>query len=66
MRDKIIPILLTLLLTFAVVFIVLYGQPQISLEIVPLKESWEKVVPHQEVPEGLQSLSAKECGTCNI
>jgi nitrate/TMAO reductase-like tetraheme cytochrome c subunit len=33
--------------------------------IQPLTESWEKVVPYQEVPEGLNSLSSKECGACH-
>ena len=66
MRDKVTPIILTLFLAFAVVFIMLYGQPQITPEIVPLKETWEKVVSYQEVPEGLQSLSAKDCGVCHV
>ena len=27
--------------------------------------NWEKVIPNQEVPEGLESLSASECGDCH-
>ncbi|SOE19785.1 Cytochrome c554 and c-prime [Spirosomataceae bacterium TFI 002] len=34
-------------------------------EIVPLTKSWEKVVQHQEIPEGLVSLNAEDCGTCH-
>jgi len=34
-------------------------------EIMPLTKSWEKVVPHQEIPEGLNSLSAESCGACH-
>jgi len=33
--------------------------------IQALTESWEKVIPHQELPEGLSSLSAKQCGVCH-
>ncbi len=36
-----------------------------AYEIVPLTKSWEKVVPHQEIPEGLHSLSAASCGACH-
>lgn len=34
-------------------------------KVFPLTESWEKIVPHQEVPEGLISLKAKDCGVCH-
>jgi nitrate reductase cytochrome c-type subunit len=34
--------------------------------IHPLTKSWEKVIPHQEIPEGLTSLSAKSCGVCHL
>ncbi len=33
--------------------------------IVPLKNSWEIAVPHQEIPQGLSSLKAKDCGVCH-
>ncbi len=36
-----------------------------SAVITPLVESWEKVIPHQEVPQGLMSLSAEHCGSCH-
>jgi len=34
-------------------------------KVFPLTQSWEKVIPHQEIPEGLTSLSSKECGACH-
>ncbi len=34
-------------------------------KILPLTHSWEKAVPHQEIPIGLTSLSAKACGVCH-
>ncbi|MGV6860120.1 MAG: multiheme c-type cytochrome [Putridiphycobacter sp.] len=33
--------------------------------ITPLENSWDKAVPHQEIPEGLTSLSAESCGACH-
>jgi nitrate reductase cytochrome c-type subunit len=35
-------------------------------EIYPLTKSWEKAVPHQQIPEGLASLSAEQCGACHV
>ncbi|MCB0481961.1 MAG: hypothetical protein KDC83_11055 [Flavobacteriales bacterium] len=34
-------------------------------KIHPLTKSWEIAVPNQEIPEGLSSLSAKQCGACH-
>jgi len=34
-------------------------------DIHPLTKSWEKVIPHQEIPEGLTALNAAYCGTCH-
>lgn len=34
-------------------------------DTVPLTRSWEKAIPHQEVPSGLTSLHASECGKCH-
>lgn len=36
-----------------------------SDNIVPLTKHWEKAIPHQEIPEGLTSLSADSCGVCH-
>ena len=33
--------------------------------IQPLQQSWDFAVPNQELPEGITSLSAKQCGTCH-
>jgi hypothetical protein len=33
--------------------------------ITPLQNSWDIAVPHQEIPEGLTSLSAASCGACH-
>ncbi|MEZ4902030.1 MAG: multiheme c-type cytochrome [Spirosomataceae bacterium] len=33
--------------------------------IQPLTKSWEKAVPHQQIPKGLASLSAEHCGACH-
>jgi hypothetical protein len=31
----------------------------------PLTEHWEKAIPYQKPPEGLESVSAHECGLCH-
>jgi len=31
----------------------------------PFTNHWEQAIPHQVVPEGLTSLSSKECGSCH-
>jgi hypothetical protein len=33
--------------------------------ILPLSKNWEKAIPNQEISEGLESLSASECGDCH-
>lgn len=33
--------------------------------IRPLEDNWEKAVPYQELPQGITSLSAKQCGVCH-
>jgi hypothetical protein len=35
-------------------------------QIQPLSKNWEKAIPNQEIPEGLESLSASECGNCHV
>ena len=34
-------------------------------KIEPFSEIWEKAIIHQEIPEGLASLSAEQCGACH-
>lgn len=65
-REKIVPIVLTIVLTIAVIIVVVFDQPIPELRITPLTKSWEKAVPHQEIPEGIASLSAEECGKCHV
>ena len=33
--------------------------------VQPLQHSWDFAIPNQELPEGITSLSAKQCGTCH-
>ena len=33
--------------------------------VIPLTNSWEIAVPHQELPEGLTSLNSDQCGICH-
>ena len=63
-----------LLIISSVVFIlfILYtcqrSSPQQKADahnIVPLTKHWEKAIPHQEIPEGLASLTAESCGSCH-
>ncbi len=53
-------------LAVGVVMVVWFGQPKLQPEITGLTDPWEKAVPHQEVPDGLNSLSAEECGKCHV
>ncbi len=55
--------LLLLFVSLLVFFMFRKGESQAL--IVPLTKRWEKTVPFQEIPEGLTSLSAKECGACH-
>ena len=36
-----------------------------NYDTIPLIKHWEKAIPHQEIPEGLVSISAKSCSTCH-
>ena len=38
---------------------------EMQADIQLLTKSWEKVIPHQEIPEGLTALNAAYCGTCH-
>jgi len=42
-----------------------FDKKEVEERIEPLKNSWDKAIPNQEIPEGLTSLSAKSCGTCH-
>lgn len=58
-----------LLILSAIMFLAIVGYQLFFREkekkIQPLTKSWEKAVPHQEIPAGLMSLSAENCGTCH-
>jgi len=62
MRSK----LFTSTLIITSIIIVNLYQCKKSENILPLTKSWEKSIPHQEIPEGLTSISAKSCGVCHL
>ena len=39
--------------------------PYIPHDTVPLKKHWESPIPHLEIPEGLNAISAESCGACH-
>ncbi len=61
-KNKVLAVIFTVL-----AFVFLYQMPYWKEEnnIQPLTKSWEKAVPHQEIPEGLTSLSSQQCGICH-
>jgi Cytochrome c554 and c-prime len=36
-----------------------------NYNVTPLTKHWEIAIPHQKIPEGLSSISAKSCGSCH-
>ena len=62
MRSK----LFTSTLIITSIIIVNLYQCKKSENILPLTKSWEKAIQHQEIPEGLTSISAKSCGVCHL
>lgn len=42
-----------------------HAEPPSDLAVMPLTQSWENAIPHQEIPAGLTSISAASCGTCH-
>ncbi|MDH5365378.1 MAG: cytochrome c family protein [Cyclobacteriaceae bacterium] len=62
MRNKFL--ILSIIIFVLALLYVIYNN--ISEEnILPLTNSWEKAIPNQEIPQGLSSLSAKQCGVCH-
>lgn len=41
------------------------NEQYVEENITPLTNSWDFAIPHQEIPEGLISLSAEQCGVCH-
>ena len=63
-RKYYIPIASIFILALSLVYIEFFMDDIIV--IVPLKNSWEMAVPHQELPQGLTSLKARDCGMCHV
>jgi hypothetical protein len=63
-RKYYIPIASIFILALSLVYIEFF-MDDIKV-IVPLKNSWEMAVPHQELPQGLTSLKARDCGMCHV
>ncbi len=59
-RNFIVLILLLVVVVTISLFNVLNSNPSTSFS-----NPWEKAIVNQEVPEGLKSLSSKECGSCH-
>ncbi|MBI2259917.1 MAG: hypothetical protein HYU67_13590 [Flavobacteriia bacterium] len=72
-RISYISLLVLLLLTGSILFLrnknysFKNGKNENALvnDTVPLTKYWESPIPHQKVPKGLSSLSAKSCGACH-
>jgi len=64
MKSKVV-ILSAILFVFILANLVQCDSATKEPNIHPLKNSWDFAVPHQEIPEGLASLSAKDCGACH-
>jgi len=41
------------------------NQQIVVQDTIPLTKHWESPIPHQEIPEGLSSISAASCGSCH-
>lgn len=62
MRNQLLIILVIILGT---ILFCLTNLDNPKKNIHPLTNSWEIAIPNQEIPEGLTSLSAEQCGTCH-
>lgn len=59
-----LPIISVFIICLSIFYIELFVEDFVV--VVPLKKSWEKAVPHQEIPQGLVSLRARDCGACHV
>lgn len=57
-------LIISLVIFSAVLAWVIYSKTS-EKEVVALSKSWEIAVPNQEIPAGLVSLSAEDCGVCH-
>ena len=55
--------ILSAVILLVIIGTLIYQTQKINIE--PLTNSWEIAVPNQEIPDGLVSLSAKDCGICH-
>ena len=55
--------ILSAVMLLVIIGTLIYQTQKINIE--PLTNSWEIAVPNQEIPDGLVSLSAKDCGICH-
>lgn len=62
MRNKLL-ILSIIVFVFALLNFICCNNSKENIH--PLTNSWEKAIPNQEIPVGLSSLSAKQCGVCH-
>ena len=56
-------LIITLVIALFIIGNLIYQTQKSTIE--PLTNSWEIAVPNQEIPDGLVSLSAKDCGVCH-
>ncbi len=62
MKKPILILLAVLIFLSAAIYAVFFREKEV---ITPLTNSWDFAVPNQEVPAGLVSLKAEDCGTCH-
>ena len=55
--------ILSAVILLVIIGTLIYQTQKVNIE--PLTNSWEIAVPNQEIPDGLVSLSAKDCGICH-
>lgn len=58
--------LVSTLTLFIVVCVVMIRCEPPKGKILQLTKSWEKAVPQQTIPKGLNAISAASCGTCHV
>lgn len=64
-KIKVFGLVFVLLCALVVFYFIIRSNIGNHSNIQPLTKSWEKVVAYQEIPEGIGSLSAEECGRCH-
>ena len=62
MKKTILIILAVLIFLSSAIYAIFFYEKE---EVTPLTHSWDFAVPNQEVPQGLVSLKAEDCGVCH-